>query len=748
MDSSKARQGGARQAALGAGVGRAPARRWFATHARMLCVMVIIAAAVEVFGFNHYVWSTMGQRTIEQPYATVLNEGDLEYGREYSADDMLTITVYPSKEKGAYGEIDSIDLGVTQITADGSSAASPVDLAAQDQCHLTEWIGVTDQGSQDGYTLDSNVSRSIPSHKVRDDGEGRMVCPAVPSRMYRSLNAQGLVRQITVTFRDTVSGTTALRIDSITLNEHVPLRFNAVRFLLLALVPFGLLCLFERSDARMAAFLCGIVPIDDSRGGASPACGAAVRVDQAGLGRRWRLVWLAVMAATAVCAVGAQAQSFSLQSLPRYSQLAHAFAQGRLAIDSSSVAQASDGVGAASAGYASYGGNTYVIAGVVPAVAIYLPYFLLVGSDPSDRVVMCILDVLVVAGAFLLVDELRRRLCPSMPRGLLMLLSVVAAVAPCIMFVVKSDALGFVASTSGVAFVTWGLWLWLRSVRGVDSRGRGLSVWRAALGSLCMALAVGCRPTMALYSLLAFPVFWRVVVRPRSNWWRVLLAVLPYVPVAAGLMWYNAARFGSPFEFGARYQLTAIDALHQGVHLSRVPLGLWYYLANPPTFMPEFPYLREQNVITHYNGPLDAQLTVGGLLFLIPLLAVLVVPRAVRRCRDSRALCVTGVVLGVLCVCADVLCTGLSVFGQSNAAMFFLLAALCVAMEWMQDAAARDDAAAAERRYRILCVLAVLSIVLAVLMAMCQYEVVDASSAYGNRLYYMRMWDFFDLLKL
>ena len=78
--------------------------------------------------------------------------------------------------------------------------------------------------------------------------------------------------------------------------------------------------------------------------------------------------------------------------------------------------------------------------------------------------------------------------------------------------------------------------------------------------------------------------------------------ILPYVLVAAGLMYYNAARFGSPFDFGAAYSLTSNDMTHRGFSLERILYGLWYFLFQPPQLSAKFPYLNGVLLETDYLG--------------------------------------------------------------------------------------------------------------------------------------------------
>ena len=77
----------------------------------------------------------------------------------------------------------------------------------------------------------------------------------------------------------------------------------------------------------------------------------------------------------------------------------------------------------------------------------------------------------------------------------------------------------------------------------------------------------------------------------------VLSAAVPYIAVAALLMWYNAARFGSPFEFGQAYQLTVADLHSYGsvrdtFSLSWELRGLYENFFGFDGFSETFPFIR------------------------------------------------------------------------------------------------------------------------------------------------------------
>lgn len=101
-----------------------------------------------------------------------------------------------------------------------------------------------------------------------------------------------------------------------------------------------------------------------------------------------------------------------------------------------------------------------------------------------------------------------------------------------------SDGVWFLAQVCALGFAFWGLFF-----------AQGGNAVQDAAASLCMALAVGCRPFYAL--LLACWLGWQFYQRRSLK--RILPALLPAVVMAACMMAYNFARFGSVTEFGHNY---------------------------------------------------------------------------------------------------------------------------------------------------------------------------------------------------
>jgi hypothetical protein len=73
------------------------------------------------------------------------------------------------------------------------------------------------------------------------------------------------------------------------------------------------------------------------------------------------------------------------------------------------------------------------------------------------------------------------------------------------------------------------------------------------------------------------------------------LFLLPFLLGIAGLGWYNERRFGSPFEFGFRYQLTGMDLNRdyaQVFSAFNIPVNLYTYLFAGVETANVFPWVR------------------------------------------------------------------------------------------------------------------------------------------------------------
>ncbi|MBR3104102.1 MAG: hypothetical protein IKH46_09825 [Lachnospiraceae bacterium] len=243
-----------------------------------------------------------------------------------------------------------------------------------------------------------------------------------------------------------------------------------------------------------------------------------------------------------------------------------------------------------------YQGKYYVYFGVVPCLLLYLPWYILTGSHIQEVYVLLFLGTLLYAGIYLLCRSVLDQSARKIPYAFQLLASATVFWGSCITGCMAAPDAHDVPRVCGLVFVVWGLYLWKRSVC-VD-KGNGPKILLLVLGSLFMALAVGCRPNQLLYSFAAFPIFLPFLKtdgtygkRQRNT--AIIAYAVPYILVAAGLMYYNMVRFGSVTDFGYDYNLTVLDYTQKNLFLDRIVIGIYEYVFRIPRMGYRFPYLQQ-----------------------------------------------------------------------------------------------------------------------------------------------------------
>lgn len=284
-----------------------------------------------------------------------------------------------------------------------------------------------------------------------------------------------------------------------------------------------------------------------------------------------------------------------------------------------------------------YNGRYYVYFGIVPVLLFYLPCYVLTGRHLAHVDCIFLLGGLLMAGIAYLLWQMVRRWFPRTSYVLYLLLTVTMGAASCLGYAVYKPDLYLVPILAGIVCGVWGLAFWISGERGGEYRA-----WRLGAGSLCLALIAGCRPQLLLVLTAGPALFGRAIFRERKlfakkNLAQTLALCLPFAAVAAGIMWYNAARFGSVLDFGASYNLTTNDMTHRGWVWGRCGLGIFSYLLQPPRISAAFPFLQDFQVETVYQGLTMSERMVGGVLWLFPVLCFGFYGMAKRECfEDNR----------------------------------------------------------------------------------------------------------------
>ena len=197
-----------------------------------------------------------------------------------------------------------------------------------------------------------------------------------------------------------------------------------------------------------------------------------------------------------------------------------------------------------------------------------------------------------------------------------------------------------VAIASGFAFVTWGSYcLFSANLSG----GEKLSLKRIFFASLCFAIAVLCRPTLVLYCICVGAYFLYSVrqIEKKQRISYLLCAFLPMVTLGCVQMWYNYARFGSPFEFGIQYSLTINDFTHTEFHPALSWIAVYNYFFNAPVFSSSYPQIdtifQDMQINGFFYHDKSTANTSGIFWLMPPLIAYLFSGKALKQIADKKA---------------------------------------------------------------------------------------------------------------
>jgi hypothetical protein len=239
-----------------------------------------------------------------------------------------------------------------------------------------------------------------------------------------------------------------------------------------------------------------------------------------------------------------------------------------------------------------YKGRYYLYWGPVPALLIAA-----VSGAAGDRtpvmgdqyLVLCfVLGTTLLAAV--LISQIKTRFFPRQPVWSAAIPILSLGLGTPALYMLARSAVYEAAISGGQFFLMAGLVAAWFALRGPRTR---LSL--LTLAGACWIFSAGTRvslpPAIAAVTALTAWFLWR-----RDKRLAPLCALItPLVLGAAGLAWYNYARFGSLTEFGWHYQLQALDQrkmpASQFVSLHFLLPNFLFYFFNTPHWMNSFPYL-------------------------------------------------------------------------------------------------------------------------------------------------------------
>ncbi len=312
--------------------------------------------------------------------------------------------------------------------------------------------------------------------------------------------------------------------------------------------------------------------------------------------------------------------------------------------------------------YAYYNQKYYSYFGVVPCLLTYLPFRLITHSDLPNYIAMSISLIFLLISVYKFMYTLIKKYFPKTSFIWYQLLSLFLLVTSGLFIFSAEPTFYNLPIIFGLSFSYLGLSFWFKS-----TNDKSLNKKYLALGSLCLSLVAGCRPQLLVGSFLALPIFWDYVFKKRelfskSSLKETLCLCLPFVIVALFIMYYNYARFGSIFDFGANYNLTTNDMTKRGFRFDRIFLGLYYFLFAPGRISLVFPFVISEEVLTSYVGVTIFENMYGGFFFINIITLLGLCFSKFKKVINNKVLsnmCLTLVISALLVVLADTQMAGI-----------------------------------------------------------------------------------------
>ncbi|GBU25089.1 hypothetical protein R83H12_01728 [Fibrobacteria bacterium R8-3-H12] len=265
-----------------------------------------------------------------------------------------------------------------------------------------------------------------------------------------------------------------------------------------------------------------------------------------------------------------------------------------------------------------YKGKFYSYFGMVPVIILFAPYKLLTGNYLPNTMGMFLFGSIATILLMLLWKQIAQDYLKKLPYFFFLIGGAALYASSLISINLTVKYYHPIAQYSALAFVIFGIIVLLKAK---EKLSNGLLF----ASSLSFALAVACRPSALLWSILIPVMLWdkrKELINAR----KAFAIIIPFVIVGTILAWYNYIRFDSPFTFGDAYQLvhnannsmvskmSIIGKIHLCIKI------FLFTLFNPPNLDLTFPFVsaKMSNIPLANSFIYDKSIIVG--IFCFPIM--------------------------------------------------------------------------------------------------------------------------------
>ncbi len=325
-----------------------------------------------------------------------------------------------------------------------------------------------------------------------------------------------------------------------------------------------------------------------------------------------------------------------------------------------------------------YDGKYYSYFGVAPLALFYYPVYFITGKLPTTALSCVFFSILCCIFGAMVIFRIARSFVKN---GNFLLTLLSAAVLPLMAGVYILTAYGDFYNLPKLCGLAFMMLLYYLTIAGYEKPRWYIFV----LCGICVGILMASRPNVLIMALSLAPMYIGILVNKeyglKKKGLYLVSFLLPIALTAAWVMSYNAARFGSPMEFGAKYQLTVNNIAMNNISLGFLGMAFYHYFLQPADFRTSFPYivpqLQTSDTYTRYFYVIMAygvlSLPLNWSLFSYP-----VVRKHSRIKPAYRYTLILTVVMGILVALLDFALAGVAISYVCDIAMMIAVAAIAL----------------------------------------------------------------------
>ena len=330
-----------------------------------------------------------------------------------------------------------------------------------------------------------------------------------------------------------------------------------------------------------------------------------------------------------------------------------------------------------------YNEKYYVYFGILPALILFLPYYLLTGNFLPSACGVLIFSLLSGIAIKALIEIIFKRFFKEIPFKYMVYSLLIMLFGSQVLILNGIPRFYEIPISAGLFFSIAGIDLILMAV--YDEK---VSYIKMFFGTVLLALSVACRPTQLLASLVILPILIKVFINniktKKDIIKNILAIVIPYMSIGVLLMFYNYIRFGNILEFGAKYQLTINDMSHLSNRWATIGVGIICSLFSIPNFIPNFPFIMNHNNVINFNGYYYIENMIGGLFILVPVcFTILKLPTIYKKSKidELKVLITSLITVGTIMTILSIVMGGSMQRYIVDYGWMFILAGICIFLE-------------------------------------------------------------------